>query len=158
MTSCRVLYLSDPPMRTQICREYSPTVYFESHLFQVFFGNSGIHKMVSSRRELGPVQNTTMNFFEYRGLYTNWFLTHPHDPPPYPSLYSHTHPHPPTPIQTPFTHCLCRAPNLGSQVDHLLNCYSKYNTPTSVRTSCSDGLEAPCPGGVKVWKKRATGC
>jgi len=27
MTTCRVLYLSDPPIMTQICREFSPTVY-----------------------------------------------------------------------------------------------------------------------------------
>ena len=26
MTTCHVLYLSDPPIRTQICREVSPTM------------------------------------------------------------------------------------------------------------------------------------
>ena len=158
MTTCRVLYLSDPPIRTQICREFSPTVYFKNHLFQVSFGNSGIHKMVSSR-ELGPVQNTTMKLSEYRGLYTNWLLTHPHDPPPHPSLHEHIHPHPPTSTQTPFTHYLCCAPNLGSQVDHLTWIVIPSTIPPpQYGPHVQMVLKSRARGVSKYEKKSATGC
>jgi len=35
-------------------------VLAKNHILHASFRNSGIHKMVSSRREVGPVQNTTM--------------------------------------------------------------------------------------------------